>query len=113
MSSSEDNSDGAEAVLDFDKIDRIRESVSFDDCAEQLAINDYQGMNLYIYIYVYIYNMYFHFRMETRVETPWTAAQELSRLPMDKLDGRCKTRRRFIEMCYLQADTNISPMDLR
>ena len=55
MSSSEDNSDGAEAVLDFDKIDRIRESVSFDDCAEQLAINDYQGMNLYIYIYVYIY----------------------------------------------------------
>ena len=38
MSSSEsDHSDGAEAPLDFDKIDRIRESVTFDDCVEQLG----------------------------------------------------------------------------
>ena len=44
MSSSDsDDSDGIACPLDFDNIERIRESVSFTTGVEQLAINDYQG----------------------------------------------------------------------
>ena len=62
QSSSEDNSDGVEASLDFDQIDRTRESVSFDEFAESLAINDYQGKNLYIFYFNFFLNfIYFIF----------------------------------------------------
>lgn len=44
MSSSDsDDSDGVACPLDFDSIERIRESVSFATSVEQLAINDYQS----------------------------------------------------------------------
>ena len=42
-SSDSDDSDGIACPLDFDNIERIRESVSFSTGVEQLAINDYQG----------------------------------------------------------------------
>ena len=45
MSSSDsDDSDGVACPLDFDNVERIRESVSFNSAVEQLAINDYQGV---------------------------------------------------------------------
>ena len=45
-SSDSDDSDGLGAPLDFERIERIRESVRFDDCVEKLAINDYQEWKL-------------------------------------------------------------------
>ena len=46
MSSSEsDDSDGIACPLDFENVERIKESVNFNSGVEQLAINDYQGMN--------------------------------------------------------------------
>ena len=45
MSSSDsDDSDGVASAIDFGNIDRVRQSVSFSDKVEMLAINDYQGM---------------------------------------------------------------------
>ena len=42
-SSDSDDSDGIASAMDFDNVERIRESVNFNSSVEQLAINDYQG----------------------------------------------------------------------
>ena len=47
VSSESDDSDGIACHLDFDNIERIRESVSFKSDVAKLAINDYQGTDFF------------------------------------------------------------------